>query len=193
MYGGRKHYQCTRIHLLNLSGAIRLSPQIFFCTLGIFPLLPFNYSSILLITFIVALTIASFSRFNISRNTLKKSLFFCTCPLIIGVSILYSLNKTIGVQDTIKYIPIFIIPIFMYIGNFSLARWSYLLFSVLFILSNTISTLPLIYDILNTVPESSKGLFNILFHFLKFDVNYEVSQNPMPFFLHKAYISMNIL
>ncbi|MAZ26829.1 MAG: hypothetical protein CL868_07090 [Cytophagaceae bacterium] len=81
----------------------------------------------------------------------------------------------------------------MYIGNFSLARWSYLLFSVLFILSNTISTLPLIYDILNTVPESSKGLFNILFHFLKFDVNYEVSQNPMPFFLHKAYISMNIL
>lgn len=173
--------------------------------LHFFPILKYNYISILLILFCVTSIIyfSSSSRLKI-RKTSKKIIFANTCfVLIMTATLFYSDNLKEGIRRIDTVLPILILPVIILFLTPKFASIKYKAFKVAFVLANLLfviftflyflddSVLHCFYDI-SEIPYWKRLRYIWKEPFS--DLLWCARQNEESFYLiHKSYNSVNLL
>lgn len=172
----------------------RLSNWIF-PILGLYPILKLNYSTPLLILFFVYVIIKH--KPKVTKRKIK-SVFLLTGYLgYFSISLLYSNNVSLGVNEWIRLLPLLLIPFFIFFWNVSISTIEKTNFVKVFIISNIVFCLVLLF-VLGFFSPTNGNIFSELSRLVLSDyaekiILYESRPEYSWLFIHKAYFSMNII
>lgn len=187
------------------SGIFKKLSSLSFILLSFYPILPFHYSSILLITFLVSAIVLNYSGFinRVSSTTPKIIIIHAGYYLVLILSLIYSDNLNAGVDRVLQLSPLFFVPFVLIYFTPIIKASTKNIFSILFVFSNLIYTF-LLYKYLIAGIDLNSDVSIIGNSFAKnISTLYELGFNQtfwfanlMPsssIFFHKAYFSMNYL
>lgn len=175
-----------------------------FLLLSLYPLLPYHYSSILLILFLLITILGSVTKIKstFSKASFKKLIFHTGYYIILAISLFYSKNLAHGVDRVIQLTPLFFVPLVLIYFNPEIPTKFKNTFSWLFVAVNTIyifllfNYLFLGLSFIQGVPSSLNFVAKLKNIFiLGFDKTFWTSSHYIDttIFYHKAYFSIHIL
>lgn len=176
------------------NGYTRFSNWIF-PILGLYPILKLNYSTPLLILFFVYVVLKNKPKITTSSI---KSVFLLTGYLgYFLISLFYSEDISLGVNEWIRLSPLLLVPPFIFFWNVSISTAEKTNFIKVFVVSNTVFCLLLLF-VLGFFSPINGNVFNeittrILSDYAEKIIAYKPISGYSKLFIHKAYFSMNII
>ena len=176
------------------NGYTRFSNWIF-PILGLYPILKLNYSTPLLILFFVYVVLKNKPKITTSSI---KSVFLLTGYLgYFLISLFYSEDISLGVNEWIRLSPLLLVPLFIFFWNVSISTAEKTNFIKVFVVSNTVFCLLLLF-VLGFFSPINGNVFNeittrILSDYAEKIIAYKPISGYSKLFIHKAYFSMNII
>jgi O-antigen ligase len=166
-----------------------------FPILGLYPILKLNYSTPLLILFFVNVILKNKPKITTSSI---KSVFLLTGYLgYFLISLFYSDDISLGVNEWIRLLPLLLIPFFIFFWNVSISTAEKTNFIKVFVFSNAVFCLLLLF-FLGFFSPINDNVFNeistrILSDYAEKIIAYKSMSGYSWLFIHKAYFSMNII
>lgn len=166
-----------------------------FPILGLYPILKLNYSTPLLILFFVNVILKNKPKITTSSI---RSVFLLTGYLgYFLVSLLYSYDVSLGVNEWIRLLPLLLIPFFIFFWNVSISTAEKTNFIKVFVFSNAVFCLLLLF-FLGFFSPINGNVFNeistrILSDYAEKIIPYKTRSGYSWLFIQKAYFSMNII
>lgn len=166
-----------------------------FPALGLYPILKLNYSTPLLMLFFVCVVLKHKPKVT-TRDI--KSVFLLTAYLgYFLISFLYSDDISLGFNEWTRLLPLLLVPLFIFFWNASISIVEKTNFIKVFVFSNTVFCLLLLF-FLGFFSPIDGNVFNeitsrILSDYAEKIISYKSTPGYSWLFIHKAYFSMNII
>lgn len=168
---------------------------ILICLLGCYPLLKFNFSSLIFIVFSVFSTFLGikYRLFDFSKNNFFRFLKFTGFTVLLVLSTTYSQNVDKALQRSLQLLPLVIAPFFIVFYNFKLKHKIKSIGLKTFLIVNLGFTVIITLVFLLNYNKANLSLFQYLLDYDKFQFVIGKSIKNDLFFIHKAYFSMGFI
>lgn len=168
---------------------------VLFGLIGIYPIVPFNASSTLLILFIVTILYLGKREqtFDFSFKKIKLVLIYTLYFFFLALSILYSSNKGEAIKRIIQFLPLLVVPAALCFSNIYITNKLKDIIFMSFTWVNVIFTFLVMLVFFKHVYFQQIDFLNYLFDYDKFQ--FVINENiPKDYpFVHKAYFSMGFV
>jgi len=166
-----------------------------FPILGLYPILKLNYSTPLLILFFVSVVLQH--KPKVTMRDIKSVLLLTGYLGYFLISLLYSDDISLGVNEWIRLLPLLLVPPFIFFWNVSISTTEKTNFVKVFVASNTVFCIILLFK-LGFFSPINGNIFSelntrVLSDYAEKIIAYEASSGYSWLFIHKAYFSMNII
>lgn len=168
---------------------------ILLCLLGLYPLLKFNYSSQILISFstISVFIGIKYKTFNFDKKNWRSFLFLCAYLFLLFISVAYSTNTDNALKRSVQFLPLLIAPFFVSFYQFQFPKNFKKTTISVFIAANILFTIIISAIFLFNIHKTNLGLLHFLLDYDKFQLIVDKSIDNDLIFIHKAYFSMGFV
>lgn len=168
---------------------------LFIVLLGLYPLLKFNFSSIIFILFVLTSIFIGFKykTFVFNAKSLKSFLLYSLYFFLILISVFYSSNQQESINRIIQLSPLLFLPFILSFIRLQLTNHLKYLVLNIFVITNIIFSFVIIGILLYNFNKTSFHLAYFLFDYDKFQFTINENIGNDALFVHKAYFSMGFV